>query len=234
MNKINIKNGKNVGAVLAGGTGERFGADIPKQFVSINHKMIIEYTIENLCNASRIDEIYLAINPKYWNIGEKLQEKYPKIRKLVKGGKTRNESIYNVIISLEENVEKVIFIDAVRPFVSSHIFDAFVELLENYEVVKFCSKIVDYIVEIDNSLIKKVLNRNIMRLCSAPVGYRRATLQQMASKVSSDQFNKFESDLEIVLRLFPDIKIFSYESNEFNFKITYKKDLDIANALLTK
>jgi len=144
---------RNVGVILAGGRGERFGTVPPKQFVFIGDKMIIEYTIDNLLRSDSIDEIYLVINPKnpkYLDLGKELESRYRKITKVVEGGRTRTESIYNSVLALDNNADKVVFIDAVRPFVPTRVFEDFVELLNHYDVVKFCSKIVDYLAFTDN------------------------------------------------------------------------------------
>ncbi|EDY36275.1 Uncharacterized protein family UPF0007 [Aciduliprofundum boonei T469] len=224
--------GKNIGVILAGGKGERLNAGIPKQFIRIQGKMIIEYTIENLENAQNIDKIYLTINPNYLDIGKELSKKYEKISKIVDGGRTRTESIYNSGLELEEDVGKVIFIDAVRPFVLPHVFDDFIELLSKYDVVKFCSKIVDYLVYTGGeNLVRKVMNRNDMRLCKAPVGYRAEVLKMVVSNISRDDVIKFETDLEMILEKVPNVKIFTYESSELNLKITYKDDLELASIL---
>lgn len=223
--------GKNIGIILAGGKGERFGTVPPKQFVFIGDKMIIEYTIENLKNAKGMDEIYLTVNPKYLGLGNELAERYPEITKVIEGGKTRTESIYNSALSLDPNVDKVIFIDAVRPFVPSYIFEEFIRLLDEYEVVKFCSRIVDYLAFTENSqFIKKIENREKWRLCKAPVGYQAKVLRQI-TMIPREEIFKFESDLEVVLSKFTNVKIYAYESSEFNFKITYKEDLQLAKAL---
>lgn len=223
---------KSIGVVLAGGKGERFGTVPPKQFVFIGDKMIIEYTIENLSQASRIDEIYITINPKYIDLGNKLAERYSKVAKVIEGGRTRTESIYNSALVLEKDIKKVVFIDAVRPFVPGYVFDNFIELLDRYEVVKFCSKIVDYLAFTENrEFVKKIENRENWRLCKAPVGYQAELLKEF-SKIPREDIIKYESDLEVVLSMFPKARIYTYESSEFNFKITYKEDLKLAKALL--
>jgi len=224
--------GKTVGVVLAGGKGERFGTVPPKQFVFIRDKMVIEYTIENLKKAKGIDEIYLTVNPKYLGLGEELAERYTEITKIIEGGRTRTESIYNSALAIEPGVEKVIFTDAVRPFVPSYVFEDFLRLLDKYKVVKFCSRIVDYLAFTENSqFIKKIENRENWRLCKAPVGYQAKLLREITT-IPREEILKFESDLEVILSKFPDVKIYAYESSEFNFKITYKEDLQLAKILL--
>jgi len=223
----------NVGVVLAGGVGNRFGDTIPKQFHLIKGKMIIEYTLQSLVRAESVDEIYIAITPGYENFGKILNEMYPKVTKIIKGGRTRTESIYNSALEIKNsNVSKVVFIDAVRPFVKPVVFNDFFKLLDQYDVIKFCSEIVDYIALTEEKFIKRIQNRQNIRLCKAPVGYRANILNTIINNIESQKILNFESDLELVLSHFPHVKIYAYESTEINIKITYKEDLILAEKLL--
>jgi len=224
---------KNIGAILAGGIGQRFGAQIPKQFVKVNGKMIIEYTLENVAAAETIDEIYLTINPNYTHIGRELQRKHGRITKIIAGGRTRTESIYNTARRMDEDVKKIVFIDAVRPFVPPKVFDDFIALLDEYPIVKFCSKIVDYLVYIGNSdTVQRIDDRSKWRLCKAPIGYRAEVLREILAKSNEEDILRAESDLQLALEKIPGIRIHTYESDIFNYKITYKEDLEIARRLL--
>lgn len=225
--------GKNIGVILAGGKGLRFGADLPKQFVKIHGKMIIEYTIENMISAKKIDEIHITINPKYKELGEKLAEKYPEITKVTEGGRTRTESIYNAVRILDEDVEKVVFNDAVRPFVPGYVLDDMLDLLDMYPVVKFASKIVDYLAFVDDQqTIQRIDDRSKWLLCKAPVAYRAKTLREIQSISSEEDILSAESDLQLALAKIPGIQIHPYVSDIFNYKITYREDLEIARKLL--
>ena len=222
-----------IGVILAGGKGLRFGVDPPKQFVKVHGKMIIEYTIENMLSAKNVEQIYITINPRYIDMGKKLAKKYPAIVKVIEGGRTRTESIYNTVKELDEDVEKVVFNDAVRPFVPGYVFDDMLELLDVYSIVKFASKIVDYLVFVDDSdTIQRIDDRSKWLLCKAPVAYRSETLREILSKSSEDNILSAESDLQLAISKIPGIEIHPYVSDTFNYKITYREDLEIARKLL--
>ena len=225
---------KVIGVVLAGGKGERLGVSFPKQFSLVGDEMIVEYTINNLGNAKRIKEIYIVVNSNNLKLVEKIRDKYPKITKIIKGGSTRNESIRNSILELENNVEKVIFIAAVRPFVQSYIFDDFADLLDEYSVVTFCTPVSGYVARKDGNFVSEILNRHIIKLCKSPMGYKAKVLMDIAEIAPIEEFSKIESDLELIRKYLPDINIFLYESNSFNFKITYEEDLELASHILSK
>ena len=63
---------KTYGIILASGSGNRYGADLPKQFVKIAGKTILEHTIEIFEKAELIDEIIIVITPEYRTIAEEI------------------------------------------------------------------------------------------------------------------------------------------------------------------
>ena len=94
---------KNIAIILAGGKGKRMGADISKQFLTINSKPIICYTIEAFQKSDLIDEIIVVL-PKdeidYFN--KDVLGKYDlNISKIVEGGKERQDSVYNALQSIK-------------------------------------------------------------------------------------------------------------------------------------
>ena len=85
---------KNYGIILASGTGSRYNSDIPKQFIKIAGKTVLEHTVEIFENSDKIDEIILVITPDYRHIAENilLRNNFKKITKLLNGGATRKDS----------------------------------------------------------------------------------------------------------------------------------------------
>ena len=79
---------KNYAIILASGTGSRFGSEIPKQFLKINNKTILEFSIEAFETNSQINEIIIVITPEYRNLAEEILEKnnYKKVSKILNGG----------------------------------------------------------------------------------------------------------------------------------------------------
>ena len=96
---------KNYGIILASGTGSRYNSDIPKQFIKIAGKTVLEHTVEIFENSDKIDEIILVITPDYRHIAENilLRNNFKKITKLLNGGATRKDSSYIAISSIEDD-----------------------------------------------------------------------------------------------------------------------------------
>ena len=111
---------KNVAVILAGGNGSRFGADMPKQFLVIAGKMIIEHTIEAFERHPLIDEIVLVSRADFVDEMLSLAEKngYRKLRRVLHGGKERYHSSLAAIEAYTDDDDRLLIHDGVRPLVT--------------------------------------------------------------------------------------------------------------------
>lgn len=125
---------KNIAIIVAAGTGSRIGGDIPKQFLKIDGKEILLYSLETFSQCELIDEIVLVINKDYRDNYEILVNGIKNNNKviLVDGGETRQESVKNAVEKVSQSEEDAIVLvhDAARPFVSERIIQ------DNIEAVK--------------------------------------------------------------------------------------------------
>jgi 2-C-methyl-D-erythritol 4-phosphate cytidylyltransferase len=122
--------------IPAAGVGARMQADMPKQYLTINNKSIIEYTLSVFCNHENISGVIVAISPHdtYWS---KLQiAKHPKIR-ITTGGEERCHSVLNCLRHLFEYASPddwVLVHDAVRPCISKQDIDLLIKELDGHPV----------------------------------------------------------------------------------------------------
>ena len=104
----------------AAGSGKRMGKDIKKQFLKLNGKEIIVYTIEKFEQCNEVDEIIIVTTeetiPFLWEIVKR--EGFQKVVAIVKGGTERQHSVYAGICAVSEKTDFVIVHDGVRPFVA--------------------------------------------------------------------------------------------------------------------
>ena len=116
----------NTALILAGGTDARFGMDVPKQFVNVNNRPLIVYTMEAFQQHQEIDEIIVIclngwqemvrVYARQFNIG--------KLTKILAGGKNAQESTYIGLEYLSEKMKKgdiVVIHDAIRPMITQSI-----------------------------------------------------------------------------------------------------------------
>lgn len=119
---------KNIAKIFAGGSGARMGAGLPKQFIEVNGKPIIIHTLDIFEEHPAIDEIYVACKEDYIGKLEKLIKRYMigKVIKIVPGGATGQDSIYNALLAASENNdgESIALIhDGVRPCITKDLID---------------------------------------------------------------------------------------------------------------
>ncbi len=127
----------NIAVIFAGGIGKRMNSNgTPKQFLKLNDKEIIIYTLEIFENSKEIDGIVVScLEEKIMELQE-LVKKYnlKKVIKIVKGGETGQESIYNGIIAAKEiskNENSILLIhDGVRPLINQKVISDSINCVE--------------------------------------------------------------------------------------------------------
>ena len=132
----------NIVMIMSGGVGKRFGANIPKQYVKLNGKPVIDYVIEAVKKSKLTDKIVVVIDEEYINYSDILKEKDEKIV-FAKNGKERYDSVKNGFdfISKSYKCDKVLIADAVAPFIYPELIDEYFEKLEEYDAVITAQKI---------------------------------------------------------------------------------------------
>ena len=128
----------NIALLTAGGTGNRMGQDIPKQFMTIDNKPVIIYTMEAFQNHEEIDAI-AVICLKGWEVvlqSYANQYNITKLRWIFEGGNSNQESIYNGIVGLKgkgcSDEDIVLVQDGVRPLVSKEIISNNIKICKEY------------------------------------------------------------------------------------------------------
>lgn len=119
-------NKKNIAIVIAGGSGKRMGLNIPKQFVNIKGKPVIIYTLEAFEKLPQIDAIEIVCIKGWEDTLRDYLKKYniTKVKWIVEGGETGQESIRNGVYNLEgiiDDEDNVIIHDGVRPMLDEEI-----------------------------------------------------------------------------------------------------------------
>ena len=143
---------KNIAIILAGGTGQRLGDSIPKQFLKVAGKKVIEHTLDVFQNHPQINEIAVVSNPAFVDDVENIviKNSYTKLKRILQGGKERYHSSLAAINAYDSNEElNLIFHDAVRPLVNDRIISDCIRALEEYNAVDVAIKTTDTIIEVN-------------------------------------------------------------------------------------
>jgi len=226
---------KNLALILAGGRGSRIRNELPKQFLLLKGKTILQYTIGAFENHPGIDHIFLVTHGEFYEKTEQIVKRsgYGKVIKILEGGAQRQDSSrIGVTAASAQDYENVLIHDAARPFVSNKIISDILEKLDTYSAVNAAIMSSDTIIEVDeNLLIKSVPDRKYLRRVQTPQGFKLELIQRAHRLAPEQGIIDATDDCSLVLKL-KLADIYVVEGSPLNIKITYPFDLDIAEKIL--
>lgn len=219
---------KNIALILASGTGSRFGADCPKQFVEVKGRCILQHTVEKFQNNKNIDEIYLVTNPEYVDEVIKLTNIYPKVKNVTAGGETRKDSSYNGISSIPYDEANVLIHDGVRPLISDKIINDCIEALNTHPAVCVAIDSTDTIYVTDNDgRILDVPNRKTLKRAQTPQCFKLSLIKKAHELAKDDKTCNVTDDCGLIMHYnLSDVHV--VEGSEINIKITFPNDIEFA------
>lgn len=226
----------NIAVILAGGTGSRLGAGIPKQFFKIAGKTVIEHTIEVFESNTHIDEIVVVVNELYISTIEEmvLNNDWKKVRKILKGGQERYHSSLAAIRAYENHPDyRLIFHDSVRPLLNQRILNDTIQALDHYNAVDVAIPTADTIIQVSESgeLIQSVPKRQFLRRGQTPQAFKLSTIREAYEKALQDPAFISTDDCGTVVKYLPEEKVFVVKGDESNMKLTYKEDTYLLDKL---
>lgn len=225
---------RNIAVVLAGGSGRRMGTNVPKQYLEIRGRMVIEYAIDAFDKNPHIDEVAVVVSVD--NV-ETMQEissanSWSKLARILVGGKERYDSSLSAINAYRDEDCNLIFHDAARPLVTQKIIDDVVEKLQTCQAVGVAQPSVDTILFIEDGIIRSVPDRNTLRRAQTPQGFDISIIRNAYEIGLQDPNFKATDDCGIVLRYRPDIPVHIVDGDEACMKITYKSDCKLLEQYL--
>lgn len=225
---------KNIAVILAGGSGSRLGNDVPKQFLKVAGKQVIEHTLDVFENCAQIDEICVVSKADYVNDVETLvvKNQYKKVKKVLNGGKERYHSSLAAINAYTDDDVNLIFHDAVRPLINERIINDCIEALKTYNAVDVATKTTDTIISVDaNECIDFIPNRVNLRNGQTPQCFKRGTIKKAYDIALADPNFTTTDDCGTVRRYLPNEPIFVVAGDNSNMKLTYVEDLFLLDKL---
>ncbi len=224
----------NVAVILAGGSGTRMGQDLPKQFMKVAGKQVIEHTIEVFENCSLIDEICIVSKAEYIAQVENLvlKNQYQKVKKILCGGKERYDSSLAAINAYTNDDTNLLFHDAVRPLVNERIITDCIEALNTYNAVDVATKTTDTIISVDGrECIDFIPNRSMLRNGQTPQCFKRGLIKKAYELALKDPDFVTTDDCGTVRKYLPTEPIFVVNGENSNMKLTYLEDLFLLDKL---
>ncbi|MBR4159839.1 MAG: 2-C-methyl-D-erythritol 4-phosphate cytidylyltransferase [Spirochaetia bacterium] len=178
--------------IFAGGAGRRMNSrSKPKQFLKLYGKEIIIHTLENFQNHPEVDNIVVVCIKGWITNLQKLLAQYnmDKVRLIVAGGKTGQESIYNGLCALADFAPEdsiVLVHDGVRPFVTDTLISDCIKSVKKYGSAITVTPATETIVELSEKKIQNITDRSKCYLAKAPQCFYLGELLEAHEKAIKD------------------------------------------------
>lgn len=224
---------RNIAILLASGVGARVGAECPKQFIQINGKYLFEYSVATFNNHMNIDEIIVVCHPDYIDLVKTvvLDRRYLKVKRVVAGGETRRDSVYNGLFSISYEEGNVLIHDTARPFVTSAMIDRVLGGLESYSAVSTVLPATDTMFVLNEDYnVAKIPNRKELARVQTPQGFYLNTIRKAHYLAQKDNLT-FATDDCGLIAYYKLAEIHTVEGDEMALKVTTPVDLIFAKSL---
>ena len=216
---------KTFAIIPAAGKSRRSGQLTPKQYIKFAGKELIVYTLEVFQKNKSVDEIIVAVHPDYFALLEKVRKKYKltKISKIVKGGKERQDSVYNALLSIDADQNDLVAVhDAARPLLPQKVLTNAILTANKKGNALVCIKAKDTLVK-GTDIVDSYVDREEVFYVQTPQVFRYKDLMRaMEAGYAADFYATDESMLIKNLGL----KINIVNGSISNFKITTEDDLE--------
>lgn len=205
-----------------------------KQFLRVNGKEILQWTLEAVCKNKHIDELILIVSEdEVKSVRDKVGIWLPEIEvKLVIGGQTRDDSVLKGLTACDQDSSIVFIHDGVRPYVQSSWIDDMLEALisSNFSGIALGKPLTDTIKKVleNGEIVGHVDRSDLWRIETPQMFYYQEILE--AHQKKSDILEEITDDAQLMTVLGKRIKILAYEG--INDKLTRPEELELAKLLL--
>lgn len=212
--------------IVAAGSGNRFGRDLPKQYHSLNGKAVLQQTIEAFLIHPKITSIAVVIGSNDHKHYEAFIKKDKKILPPIVGGATRQASVFAGLKALKNlNPDVALVHDAARPFVSMQLIDRVLSQLSEVDGCIPALPVTETVKKITiTQQIETTVPRDYLCLAQTPQGFRYTSLLEAHEKFQAH--TNFTDDASLFEALGLIVKVCHGDAQ--NIKITYPEDLENA------
>jgi 2-C-methyl-D-erythritol 4-phosphate cytidylyltransferase len=251
-----------VAVVLGGGVGQRLGAGMPKQLLTLGGRTLVERCVAAFDQAPGVDEILVVMARGYTEQVKVMlaDSGYGKVTDVIEGGATRPDSTRIALAAIAgggpggpagggpggaAGLEPlgaagggagddcgVLLHDAARPLVDQQIIADCVASLGIHDAAGVAVPTSDTIVITEGGVMRSVPRRETLFRCQTPQCFRLQVIARAHELAAADPDFAPTDDCGVVLRYLPGVDVHIVPGSERNIKITYPQDLAVAEALL--
>ena len=226
----------NVGLLIAGGSGNRMHQDIPKQFITVNERPVIVYTLEAFENHPEIDAIAVVCIEGWeqvlWAYAK--QFNITKLKYIVPGGKNGQDSIRNGVMELEKhfNADDLVLIhDAIRPMVSAEIISDNIRFARKYGNAITVIPCAEAMMQTEDGVVSVgSYPRDRLKRTQTPQAFKIGEICDLHRRALEAGITN--SVASCTLKIEMGEQVYFSAGSEKNIKLTTVEDIDIFKALL--
>lgn len=212
--------------ILGGGSGERMGLGYNKVLYKIKGLTVIEHAAKNFIHDEDFKEVLVVINRDDYD-QVKLLFNHPKVR-VIKGGNTRQESVYIGLNDLEDT--SYVFIhDGARPNISAESIAKIKEKVREGSITLF-TKANESLVYHSGNQIDEYINRDFIAMIKTPQAFLYSDIKE-AYELAKKNHHEYKDDASVIMKEMGQ-KVFLIEGEESNIKLTTQLDIKIMEELL--
>jgi 2-C-methyl-D-erythritol 4-phosphate cytidylyltransferase len=225
-----------VAVVLGGGVGQRLGAGMPKQLLTLGGRTLVERCVAAFDTAPGIDEILVVMARGYTGQVEALlADRYRKVTGVIEGGQARPDSVRAALAAIASHHSDdcgVLLHDAARPLVDQRIIADCVAALRVHDAAGVAVPASDTMVITGHGVMQSMPRRETLHRCQTPQCFRLSVISRAHELAAADPGFSPTDDCGVVMRYLPDVPVHIVPGSERNIKVTYPQDLAVAEALL--
>jgi 2-C-methyl-D-erythritol 4-phosphate cytidylyltransferase len=222
--------------ILAAGQGKRMNTTVAKQFLMLEGKPVLYYSIKAF-EESLVDDIILVCGKgqvEYCLDNIIAPYGFKKVINVIEGGEERYDSVNRALLSIE-NTDYILIHDGARPFVSAELINEVIDEVRKYKACIVAAPVKDTIKKVDiNGLIKETPDRNYMWLAQTPQAFEYSLLKRAYSLLFKERVaeRKAITDDAMVYERYIHQPVKVVRGNYYNIKITTPEDMIIAKGIL--
>lgn len=228
----------NIAIIIAAGSGHRMGQDIPKQFINVYDKPVIIYTLEGFQRHPKIDAIEVVCLKGWQDVLKAYAKQFGinKLKWIVDGGETGQESIRNGVFNLEGIVsddDTIIIHDGIRPLVEDSVLSDVVTVCEEKgNAVTSLPYNEQIFVKDDEGSTIRYIPRETLRRVSTPQAYKFGKLDWAYHEAFKKKIGIYGSSYTNTMMVELGERLYFAAGSDKNIKLTTKDDLEMFKCYL--
>ncbi len=223
---------KTIAIIAAGGEGKRIEGKLPKQFLMLKDRLILAHTVDKFERCELVDETILVVPENYLGYcSQKVVDKYgfKKVRKVICGGKKRQDSVHSGLKACPNSTSIVVIHDGVRPLITPDRISESIKICQEKKAVVLAVPVKETVKRVEHGNIITTLDRSKLWLTQTPQTFEYELILDAYEKAKENNFAGTD-DSALVERLGHEVAIL--EGDFKNIKITTLEDLQVAEKLL--